>query len=161
MKNKLTIDEKFVDLITSGKMDKVLFLEILHSCDIENPDKIKEDLIDVFLSVVYNIVEDKKITNEEIIQAKNLKTIFEIREGDLYQSSKDIIQIILCLQVSHFMVDGKLSDEEEIENVNFQELFDLGYDQYLEMYNKCFTNHVIKKAVKNIKIRNLFKNHLK
>lgn len=146
MKKKLTIDSKFIDLVTSGKIDKPLFKEILNSFEIESPEEIKEDLIDTFLNVVYNIVEDKKITNEEIIQSKNLKTIFEIKEGDLYCLRKDKIQNILCLQVSHFMKDGMLSKEEEIENVNLQELFDLGYDQYLELYNNCFTDPHIKKT---------------
>lgn len=160
MANILTIDKKFIELITSGKMDKDLFLEILNSFGINNVFEAKKELIGIYLSVVYAMIQDKIITEEELLAAKNLKTIFEIKEGELFNEDKNLIQLYLCLQLSYYFKDGVLSDLEELEIVNFQDLFDLTYDQYIEIQHECMLKNSQIRTINNIEVREYFRNKI-
>lgn len=64
---------------------------------------------------------------------KKIKRLFKIKEGDLYGLRKNKIEIIIHKQINHFLKDGHIDYDEELEEVNLQDLFDLGYDEYLNM----------------------------
>jgi len=129
------IDKDLIELIVQGRIDRKLFIEVLQSNHIGEISEIKEYLRDVFIEYVNDIVEDHHISDEEVSKATKLKLLFEIREGELYAHKFSEIQEILHKQFSYFMIDGEISPLEELQKVNLQDLFDLGYDQYLKFYN--------------------------
>src|SRR5690606_10401684 len=129
------IDKDLIELIVQGRIGRKLFIEVLQSNHIGEISEIKEYLRDVFIEYVNDIVEDHHISDEEVSKATKLKLLFEIREGELYAHKFSEIQEILHKQFSYFMVDGEISPLEELQKVNLQDLFDLGYDQYLKFYN--------------------------
>lgn len=129
------IDKDLIELIVQGRIGRKLFIEVLQSNHIGEISEIKEYLRDVFIEYVNDIVEDHHISDEEVSKATKLKLLFEIREGELYAHKFSEIQEILHKQFSYFMIDGEISPLEELQKVNLQDLFDLGYDQYLKFYN--------------------------
>ncbi len=140
MKNQY-IDNELLDLIISGKVDKTLFTEILKSRKINDLFQIKNQLMDAVLNYVEEILNDHKITDEEIQNATRLKRLFEIKEGDFYQKKHSEVKQVLDKEFSYILSDGRISDSEEIQKVGLQDLFDLGYDQYLEFYQDFKNNN--------------------
>src|SRR5690606_9872871 len=131
--SNLNIDGKMIDLILNDKIDKKLFLEILNSKNINSLKDIHEYLLDIFLNYVENIVDDHFISQDEIMKATKLKLFFEIKEGDFYEKRHLQIKHIIQKQYYYFLVDRHISHSEELQEVNLQDLFDLGFDQYLEL----------------------------
>lgn len=129
------IDKDLIELIVQGRIDRKLFTEVLQSNHIREISEIKEYLQDVFIDYVKEIVEDHHISNEEVSKSTKLKLLFEIKEGELYAHKFSEIQEILYKQFSYFMIDGEISPLEELQKVNLQDLFDLGYDQFLKVYH--------------------------
>src|SRR5690606_4728734 len=111
------------------------FHKILQSNQVREISEIKSYLRDVFVDYVNEIVQDHYISEAEVVNATKLKQLFEIKEGELYRHKLKEVQQILNKQFSYFFIDGKISPIEELQKVNLQDLFDLGYDQYLKFYN--------------------------
>lgn len=133
--NHFIIDKNLIELIVHGKIDRKLFHKILQSNQVREISEIKSYLRDVFVDYVNEIVQDHYISEAEVVNATKLKQLFEIKEGELYRHKLKEVQQILNKQFSYFFIDGKISPIEELQKVNLQDLFDLGYDQYLKFYN--------------------------
>lgn len=133
MAANFVINPSLLRLILDNKVDRPLFDDILRSHGIEDPIEIRGYLIDVFLDYVEDIVDDHEITEIEISGANKIKRLFKIEEGDLYESRKEKIEIIIRKQINHYMIDERIDSEEELQEVNLQDLFDLGYDEYFNI----------------------------
>ena len=100
-------------------------------------EKIKDKILDMILSYIHLIMEDNYITPKEATNIKFLKRFFRIREGDFYSIKYYEVERILDKQFEHMYQNNSIDNEEALQKVELQELFDLSYDQFLQLCQKA------------------------
>jgi len=124
------------NLIHSGNHDRIMIDKILAKNGIKKYKDLKEELIDVIILYINIIVlEDDLISENELKNIKILKNLFKIDEGDFYKFRYDEIKEIIRRQLYKMYIDKIVDSSEALQKVGLQELFDLSYDQFLEIVN--------------------------
>lgn len=127
---------EIVELIYSNDFDRTNLNEVLRKYNIKRIENIKEELLDLLLLYVNLILNDNIIDENEAGNVKLLKRVFKIREGDFYSYRYYEIEEVLNRQFERIYSDNQVSKEEALFKVGLQELFDLGYDQFLNLVNE-------------------------
>ncbi len=123
-------------LIYDSNLDRQNLEKILNEHEIVQIEDIKEDILDMLISYVNFILYDNVIKEEEGKNLKQLKRFFRIKEGDFFIYRRKQIQDILNKQFERIYADNKIETGEALYKVELQELFDLSYDQFLELVDK-------------------------
>ena len=124
------------NLIHSGNHDRIMIDKILAKNGIKKYKDLKEELIDVIILYINIIVlEDDLISENELKNIEILKNLFKIDEGDFYKFRYDEIKEIIRRQLYKMYIDKIVDSSEALQKVGLQELFDLSYDQFLEIVN--------------------------
>ena len=110
---------------------------ILHENNFSNVEKIKGEILDLILCYIHVILDDNFITSKEADNVKYLKLMFKIHEGDFYNIKYSEIEDILDRQLESMYQDNNINNEEALQKVELQELFNLSYDQFLELSAKA------------------------
>ena len=122
--------------IISNILDKPSLEKILKEYNINKTEYIKEELLDLLLAYIKLILQDNFISEEELKNLKLLKRLFSIKEGDFYNYRYKQIEEILDRQFTLIYSDNEIDTQEALHKVGLQELFDLSYDQFLELVDK-------------------------
>jgi hypothetical protein len=96
-------------------------------------ESIKNNILDMLLAYVNFILEDNCITSNEAENVHFLKRFFKIREGDFYSKKYHQIEEILNKQFEYMYQNNVIDTNEALQKVELQQLFDLSYDQFLEL----------------------------
>jgi HNH endonuclease len=119
-----------VELIYKNELNKETLDKVLDNYKIESTKKINEELLDLLIVYTNLVLNDNEISTNEINNIRFLKLIFGIKEGDFYKYRKDEVEEVLRRQFYREYYDNTIDKNESIHNVNLQEIFDLGYDQF-------------------------------
>ena len=128
--------KKISALIRNNILDEHNLDKVLNEYDIKRITEIKEEILDMLLAYINFILSDNFITDIEAKNFKQLKRFFGVREGDFYKHRYREIENILDGQFKLIYSDNKIDTDEALHKVGLQELFDLGYDQFLQLINK-------------------------
>ena len=132
--------KKVSSLIQNGNLDKENFNKILSDYNIAHVEDIKPETLDILLAYIDFILKDNVITESEAANFKQLKRFFKIKEGDFYKYRHANIENLLNRQFELIYADNRIDKEEALYKVGLQELFDLSYDQFLELVDKEVTS---------------------
>lgn len=127
---------KIATLIYKNNLDKLNLDKVLHEYNFNHVEEIKEDVLDMLLTYINNILDDDFITENEAGNLNLLKRFFKVKEGDFYKYRYKEVKSILEKQFKSIYSNNKINSEEALHKVGLQELFDLGYDQFLELVDK-------------------------
>lgn len=127
---------EITELIYNQELDRENLDKILKAHYIKRIEDIKEEILDLLLVYINLILNDNVITGNEAGNIELLKRFFKIKEGDFYNYRYDEIEDILTRQFERIYADNQIDTEEALHKVGLQELFDLSYDQFLELVNK-------------------------
>lgn len=119
-------------LIYKNELDRESLQKVLDEHKINNIQDIKEELLDLLIIYINLILNDHIISNNEKYNVELLKKHFRIKEGDFYVNRYQEVEDILHRQFERIYLDNKVSEEEAIQSVELQDLFDLSYDQFEE-----------------------------
>jgi hypothetical protein len=119
------------ELIGLGQLTAQNFDKVLH--DHKDVKKINDKILDMVLAYINLILIDNFITPKEAESIKYLKRFFKIKEGDFYSVKYNDIERILNKQFEHMYHNNIIDTEEALQKVELQELFDLSYDQFLQL----------------------------
>ncbi len=108
----------------------------MNKYNIKQVENIKEELLELLLVYINLILNDNSISEAEAANVKILKKVFKVREGDFYNYRYDEVEEVLNRQFERIYSDNKIDSEEALLKVGLQELFDLSYDQFLDLVNK-------------------------
>jgi hypothetical protein len=123
-------------LIQDNSLSEHSINEVLKKYHIKSIIGLKEEMLDLVLMYINIILNDNKLTQNEFTNVKRLKAIFKIRERDFYRYRHHEIKEILYKQLTRiYRDDNRIDDQEALYKVELQELFGLGYDQFLEFAN--------------------------
>lgn len=92
-------------------------------------EDIHEELMFVTFYYISNALNDHLVSEEELTNARFLKLLFRLKEGELYEFFPDVVKMIVDKQLSLVYEDGEVSKDESRHMVNIQALFDLSYEQ--------------------------------
>lgn len=124
---------QIIQLIKKGEINQQNMGSVLAQYHIQEVTSIKEETLNLLLVYIGFILDDGIITHKELGNLKILKRLFKIREGDFYNHRHDEIQKLLNRQFEVIYQDNLIDKSEALLKVGLQELFDLGYDQFLEL----------------------------
>lgn len=93
----------------------------------------RQEMVDLLLHFLSSCLEDGKITAREIEAQRMLRRLLNIRDGDLYNERKDAVRRLIERQIDWMESDFQISHSEELYLVDLQRIFDLSYDQLLEL----------------------------
>ena len=127
---------EITELIYANEFDRPNLDRVLKTHNIKQIEDIKEELLDLILVYINLILNDNLIADSEAANAKILKKVFKIREGDFYNKRYSEVEDVLHRQFERMYSDNKINTEEGLLKVGLQELFDLSYDQFLDLVNE-------------------------
>lgn len=128
---------EIAELIYKDELNKQTIEDLYKKYGIKQVENIKGEILDLLLYYTNLILDDNFITTKEAENIKFLKRFFKIKEGDFYHYKYHEIEMILNRQFGHMYQDNVIDNNEALHKVDLQELFDLGYDQFLELINKA------------------------
>ncbi len=139
-----TIEKPFIDMAeliyTKGlKTTKQDTLEVIINNKLNDYDGFKKIALKLIIRYIRLALRDNYLTQLEKNNVKFLKLILNVKEGDfiensgyIYDELSEIIKIQLTLI---YIDDNKIDKSEALYKVDLQELFDLSYDQFIEISN--------------------------
>ena len=108
----------------------------MHEHNITQIQDVKEEILDMLLFYINFILNDNAITENEAVNLKLLKRFFKIEEGDFYNYRYSQIEEILNRQFEIIYANNQIDTAEALHKVGLQELFDLSYDQFLQLIHE-------------------------
>lgn len=124
-------------LVKENRFDPITLKKCVGEFGLDVLD-IKSESLLFYVDYARHILIDDHVDENEMITAKRLKLLFKIHEGDFFEGDfKNLIKAIIQEQSEKFYCDNIVDDRESIAKVHLQELFDLSYDQYLEMEHEA------------------------
>lgn len=124
------------DLMFSHTLSKTTIAEVLKKYKIEEIRKHKSDGVNLIIEYVYLILADGHLSLKELENTELLKRIFGIKEGDLLRLKRQEVNEAIEIQMKIILKDNVVDLEEALYIVDLQELFDLSYDQLIEISGK-------------------------
>lgn len=124
-----------LSLITKGE---VSFLD-LKNCLLKHTvsiDELKSESLSVVIDYARICLQDGILTEEEIHNITLLKMFLRIQEGEFYEQRKEDINAVLSQQLNKMYNDNVIDKNEALMKTDLQGLFNLSYDQFLEIVNK-------------------------
>lgn len=85
---------------------------------------------------IIKTIEAYGITKDEIRNISMLKLFYKIKEGEFFElGKKEEVTEVLLQQLRKLYSDNSIDNGEAIMKTELQELFGLGYDDFLEINN--------------------------
>jgi len=92
-----------------------------------------EEMLDFLLYFIESCLQSHKITKLEIDELLELRVLLDIRDGELYQKRREKIRRLLEMQIDWMEEAYDIDRSEQLYLVDLQRIFDLSYDQLLEL----------------------------
>lgn len=93
----------------------------------------KPAALDLVLYYIRHALIDHSLSQGEIEVARRLKRLLHVDEGDLWRWRRAEVTQLVSLEMERILADHHIDYNEELHQVELQALFDLSYDQYLEL----------------------------
>lgn len=123
---------RIVRELATGTPSRLQVLEIMGE-DGTDDDVLRAGMLDLVLEYIREALHDNHLSSEEQSSVRYLKSMLNVSEGDFWRLRKPEITELLKAQIESIMEDGVVSWAEAIQKVELQRVFDLGYDQFLEV----------------------------
>lgn len=127
--------QKVIALLDSDYLSSESLAKTLHDNGIMSIKEAKSDLMDIVICYAKLALTERDITENEELIIESMKEVFQINEGDFYKYKRSQITEVLNDQFSIMYQDNRIGKNESLLKVRLQQLFDLGYDQFLEFVN--------------------------
>lgn len=90
-------------------------------------------LCDFLLHCIAAFLSDHSLSVEEKSAIRYLWRLFQVSEGHLARVRGDRVGQLLAVELGRMLEDRRIDAAEALHQVDLQEVFGLGYDQYLEL----------------------------
>ncbi len=109
----------------------------------------REGMLDLVVYFVELCLDDHVLTTEERLAVKQLKRLLHIKEGDLWGLRRREVEELVGREVDRILSDEMVDQEEALYQAHLQEVFDLAYDQYLEI-SRRFVDRIIDEKIRKL-----------
>jgi hypothetical protein len=121
------------ELIAEDRLDRTTFDEVVRHYGVAESAHFRDGLLDLVIHAVRAALRDHCLTSDERDEIRRLKVIFRVAEGGFFKHRRSDVGEILCGEVSRLLDDEHIDLEEALYEVELQALFDLAYDEFLEL----------------------------
>ena len=125
--------KEIVTHLIADNLLRATFDEVCSKYGLKHSIDLKEELLDLVLFYIRSCLTDHPLTADEISNVHRLKLIFHIREGNLHSSRGEEINEILVAEIAKILSDKSVDPAEALRLVDLQRVFDLSYDQFLQL----------------------------
>jgi hypothetical protein len=119
--------------LAEDRLDRNTFDEVVRQYGVADSAQFRDGLLDLIIHAVQATLRDHCLTSDERDEIRRLKVIFRVAEGDFFKHRRGDVGEILCGKVSRLLADEHIDLEEALYEVELQALFDLAYDEFLEL----------------------------
>lgn len=98
----------------------------------------RKQLLDLVLDFIEAAVTDGAISEKITQDIRSLKEDLGIREGEFFKYRPAEVAAILGQQLDYILEDLQIDTAEDLYQVELQDVFDLSYDQYLQLTRSAF-----------------------
>lgn len=123
---------KIVELLASDSCTPRTVNKVCSEYSIQ-PADLKEEILDLVLYYVEDCLSDHTLTVQEKSDIRLLKLSLGIEEGDFYNLRRERVQHLLVIEIRLMLTDKTVDPAEGLHKVELQKIFDLSYDQWLEL----------------------------
>jgi hypothetical protein len=123
-------------ILSSGELAGPAFRSIVDEFGVGREQRFRKDVLDLVLGFVDHILEDSRLTIDELAAMEELKRFLDIREGEFLELRPVELAAVLGNQIDRILSDTAIDHAEELEQVNLQGLFGISYDQYLALIRR-------------------------
>lgn len=128
--------QEICELIIDKTISRQKIESVLKEYDI-NKKEAQKEFLDLILYYIEIALKDGVLTIKEKENILFLKKLFKIEEKSFYKFKKQEIAEILKVQLQRiYLNDLKIDNSETLFKVDLQEIFNLGYDEFLEFVNE-------------------------
>ncbi len=127
---------EIIVLIFNNELDSIKVNEILKKYGLNQIEDMKEAILNLLLVYINIVLNDNVITENEARNVNLLKRFFKIKESDFFNYRRCEVEKILYKQFVRIYENNHIDTEEALHKVGLQELFGLGYDEFLKFNNK-------------------------
>ena len=125
-----------LNLIKEDKMNTIEFNNYL-SQQCVNIGDIKTETLQIVIDYANRCLEDSILTEQEMHDIRMLKIFLKVKEGDFIEYGKlQDVKEILFWQLRKMYHDDIIDKKEALMKNDLQSLFDLSYDQFLDIVNE-------------------------
>lgn len=121
------------ELVAEDQLDRDSFGAVVQQHRVAGSAAFRDALLDLVLHAVRAALRDHRLTRDEIGAIHRLKMIFRIAQGAFFKFRRSAVGDLLCGEMSRILADEQVDLAEALCEVELQRIFDLGYDQFLQL----------------------------
>lgn len=130
------------ELIAEDRLDGITLGEVVAHYRVETSAHFRDGLLDLVIRAAREALRDHCLTREEVESIRLLKIALRIQAGDFYRYRRAAIADLLLGEVQRLLEDDRIDETEALYQVELQALFDLSYDQYVDLTREQLTRVV-------------------
>jgi hypothetical protein len=115
------------------QLTRVDLSDIARAMDPDDAAAAKPETTAFFLAAIERALADHMLTDDEIVGLRRMRLIFRIEDGDLVEHHPEAVARLLCKELEVVFADRGIDAQEAIHKVKLQELFGLGYDDFIAL----------------------------
>ncbi len=121
------------DALRGSAVDRDRISSIAAEHGVDDLEDAKPAMLDLVLYYIRYALIDHALSPNETETAMQLKRLLRVEEGDFWRLRRREVGQIISMEMERILADGRIDYSEELHQVEVQALFDLSYDQYLEL----------------------------
>lgn len=122
-----------IERLADGTLSPSIHSEILKGEAVLRDPHFRAAELDLVLGYIQDRADRGPLSADDFESLRAIKTALEVREGELLKHRRIEIAYLLGDQLETILEDGVIDKPEELYQVELQDAFDLGYDQYLAL----------------------------
>jgi hypothetical protein len=124
---------EILSLLSQGCLKRAAFAEIIERHELNRESWFSKQRLDLVLGYVSALVADGDLDAEHLKAISNLKNCLGVTEGDFVSLRPAEVAAILAGELEQILEDDSIDEEEDLRQADLQDVFDLSYDQYLQL----------------------------
>lgn len=121
------------ELVAEDRLNRDTFESVVREYGVAESARFRDGLLDLVLRAVQAALRDHCLTSDEREAIRRLKVVFRLPEGAFYKHRRREVAEILRGEINRILADEHVDVTEALYEVELQGLFDLAYDEFLEL----------------------------
>lgn len=124
---------ELLSFLAQGTLDGMAFTEIIKRHGVSRELWFRKQRLDLVLGYVSHLLDASRLIKDDLATLAELKNCLGIAEGEFISLRPAEVASILVVQLNQILVDDYIDPGEDLYQLELQTVFDLSYDQYLQL----------------------------
>lgn len=123
---------RLLEVVREGSLSRISVSDAMEELGFGSREAQLEAAVDVTLACIRQAIGDHDLTEGELENVVTVKRLCGIEEGDILRLRPEAVADLLCEAMRVVLHDNVVTGEESLYQVGLQEVFGLGYDEFLK-----------------------------